>query len=782
MSPHRILSFAVVICAFSSLCSCGGSSSQPPPTVNPTPAIQAISPMSAAAGTNGFTLAITGSNFLSSSVVAWNGSTKQATLVSSSQLAVAISTGDLGTSGTAQITVSNPAPGGGQASTSFMISAPAAPGVTSVSPSALTVGDGPVSLTVSGNNFVMSSVAEWNGSSRPTTYVSNTQLTVAIPASDVASPSASVPITVSTPSPGGGTSNSIPVVVQNPLPSISSLSPSRAVLGGVAFTLTANGSNFVSGATVYWNSVSRVTLFVSSTQLTASILASDLALPSGNSASITVQNPSPSAGVSNATSLGLENPAPQINSISRTSSLAGVSVSITVAGSGFVPGATIQLESQTFPTNFVTLSSLSSQVTASVGSLTLTVTNPSPAAGPSNGIPYTGIAAGPGANLVPVSVDASGNILNGRGARGTISSTGRYYAFNEDVSAGFLRDTCLGVMTGCVATTIQYPMANNPLPCSPAALSTEGVSMDGRYVAYSWDCVTVISNGADLELSDTCLGVSAGCNPKANQLVPSAVPSSGFMLPNAAYIAYGAGNSFGNFTGGLYSTCIGAPPGCSQTSISVTDAFAISVPVPSSDGRYVVYGENQFPNAQTSYKVNLHDSCLGAAPGCAPFDTAVSATGCHSPSISSDAQYIVYICDYNPVTVGTFLQATCLQAASGCSTVPSPVTQPYPSFNQSTPLVSTGGRFVAFAGGGATIMGQLMNTSMVFVYDSCNGAAAGCVKQTVPVSLSSDGAVPNGDCTLAGMSTDGQYLLFSSSASNLTTPSADAYIARNPLF
>src|SRR5260221_92800 len=135
VSPHRIGAFAVVFCAFSSLlCSCGGSSSGPPPIVNPAPAIQSISPMTAAAGTNGFTLTITGSNFLSSSVVAWSGATKQATLVSSSQLTVSISAGDLGTSGTAPITVSNPAPGGGQASTSFTISAPAAPGVTSLSP------------------------------------------------------------------------------------------------------------------------------------------------------------------------------------------------------------------------------------------------------------------------------------------------------------------------------------------------------------------------------------------------------------------------------------------------------------------------------------------------------------------------------------------------------------------------------------------------------------------------------------------------------------------------
>jgi IPT/TIG domain len=162
--------------------------------------------------------------------------------------------------------------------------------------------------------------------------------------------------------------------VQYPLPAIASLSPSTVVLGGPAFTLTVNGSNFVTGATVYWNHVSRVTQFVSSSQLTAAILASDLALPSANSASITVQNPAPSAGVSNAENLVLQNPAPIISAVSPTSGLAGLSIPITVSGSGFVAGATVEVGGQTFPTNTVTASSLNAQITASVGSQTLTQT------------------------------------------------------------------------------------------------------------------------------------------------------------------------------------------------------------------------------------------------------------------------------------------------------------------------------------------------------------------------------------------------------------------------
>ena len=57
-----------------------------------------------------------------------------------------------------------------------------------------------------GSNFVSASVVQWNGSARPTTFVSSTQLTAQIQASDIAA-SGEVAITVFSPPPGGGTSN-----------------------------------------------------------------------------------------------------------------------------------------------------------------------------------------------------------------------------------------------------------------------------------------------------------------------------------------------------------------------------------------------------------------------------------------------------------------------------------------------------------------------------------------------------------------------------------------------
>jgi hypothetical protein len=83
----------------------------------------------------------------------------------------------------------------------------------------------------------------------------------------------------------------------NPLPFIGKpLVPDAVAPGGGSFTLTVNGTGFVSGAVVNWNASPRTTTFVNSKKLTAAILPSDIAM--ANVVSVTVVNPSPGGGAS----------------------------------------------------------------------------------------------------------------------------------------------------------------------------------------------------------------------------------------------------------------------------------------------------------------------------------------------------------------------------------------------------------------------------------------------------------------------------------------------------
>jgi hypothetical protein len=112
-----------------------------------------------------------------------------------------------------------------------------APTLTSLSPAQASAGGSAFTLTVTGSGFVSSSVVQWNGSSRPTTFVSSTQLQAAIAAADIAT-AGTVQVTIQTPTPGGGTSSPVSFsIAAAPALSVSATN----VTGGAAVTVTLTG-------------------------------------------------------------------------------------------------------------------------------------------------------------------------------------------------------------------------------------------------------------------------------------------------------------------------------------------------------------------------------------------------------------------------------------------------------------------------------------------------------------------------------------------------------------
>ena len=107
----------------------------------------------------------------------------------------------------------------------------------------------------------------------------------------------------------------------NPVPVGTSLSPSSTNAGGGQFTLTVNGSNFVASSVVQWNGSGLATTFVNSQQLTATVPSSDIA--TAGTAAVTVMNPPPGGGTSNALTFTINNLVPTATSISPSSKTAG---------------------------------------------------------------------------------------------------------------------------------------------------------------------------------------------------------------------------------------------------------------------------------------------------------------------------------------------------------------------------------------------------------------------------------------------------------------------------
>lgn len=105
-----------------------------PPVPSPVPTLTSLSPASADAGGPSFKLIASGTGFVPSSRVVWDGSHLSTTFVDASTLEATVSTYDAATPRAVGVSVYTPAPGGGtSASRTFEVTRPAQPGVRFVS-------------------------------------------------------------------------------------------------------------------------------------------------------------------------------------------------------------------------------------------------------------------------------------------------------------------------------------------------------------------------------------------------------------------------------------------------------------------------------------------------------------------------------------------------------------------------------------------------------------------------------------------------------------------------
>jgi hypothetical protein len=170
----------------------------------------------------------------------------------------------------------------------------------------------------------------------------------------------------------------------NPIPNITTVSPSTLYVDAATTTITINGSGFLSSSTAsvssYPNNIPLPTTFVSATQIKAQI--PDTVLASQGSISLYVTNPAPGGGMAS-TSLSVIASEPTINNTSPTSIVAGTtSEPILINGQNFMTGATVQWNGTNIPATYLGSTQLQVQPTtaelASAGFVQLSVTNPSP--------------------------------------------------------------------------------------------------------------------------------------------------------------------------------------------------------------------------------------------------------------------------------------------------------------------------------------------------------------------------------------------------------------------
>jgi len=409
---------------------------------------------------------------------------------------------------------------------------------------------------------------------------------------------------------------------------ISYLAPSRASAGGPAFTLTLTGAGFVSATVVQWNGQNRPTTFVSSGQVLAAIPAADIATV--GTAAVNSINPSKGPtdnGLSNTVTFFIDaasNPIPTISSLNKTSVTSpAAQFDLTITGTNFMPSSVVYWNAATLTQLTPNSVSGSTQIVvtipatlvASAGTAVVSVFNPSPGGGTSNGVTFSVlVTSGPtGArSTAPIVAPDAGTVAaagtsGGSGAgmaaldTPAISGNGRFVAYTGFAAGSgggnaqiFLHDTCAGADAGCVAGTTLVSVGANG-SAGDGASSAPAISADGRYVAFSsaagnFTAAGVVS-GRQIYLRDTCLGAAGAC-----------VPGTQLISVDAGGALAGAENIL--------------------PSISASGRFVAFLSVTPSHAGDFSMAATGAPNS--GYRqVFVRDTCIGAA-GCTPQTTRIS--------------------------------------------------------------------------------------------------------------------------------------------------------------
>src|SRR5262249_26099875 len=152
------------------------------------------------------------------------------------------------------------------------------PVITGITP-VLVAGTGNQSISVSGSNFTSTDKAYVNGSIRATTVGGPGLLNATVLGSDITQ-GGTLSITVGDPSVFQGSSAAFQFTVNNPLPSITGISPQNIIAGTSPVPqLTLTGTGLVPVSTGQVNGNPRATSLNSSGNLVVTLTAADIASP-----------------------------------------------------------------------------------------------------------------------------------------------------------------------------------------------------------------------------------------------------------------------------------------------------------------------------------------------------------------------------------------------------------------------------------------------------------------------------------------------------------------------
>ncbi|WP_348261026.1 IPT/TIG domain-containing protein [Telmatobacter sp. DSM 110680] len=386
MKVHRIASLSPLLVLLAVFTGCGGFKGVV------TPTLTSISPATVAAGSQGFTLTATGTNFVSGTQILWNGVAQSTKVVSNTQLTTGVTAAQIASAGSATIRVIKPDTTTSDAMTLTITGSSSQTfSLTSINPYTVAAGSAAFTLTATGVGFASGDSITWNGTAIATSVDSSTQLHATVPAANVVTAGT---ILIAVQDASNNKTNQLPFIVTGGAagtpPTLTSLSPNTSFNNVASVALTANGTGFLSNSVIVWAGTAMPTTFVSATQLTTTIPAAFLTTV--GTENVFVLNPD--STVSNTLPFTITvNPAttPTLTSISPTKSAVGdPGFTLTLNGTNFATGCVAYFGATALPTTVVSSTQLTAQVPASaltaVAEIPVTAKNAQ--SNPSNPIPY----------------------------------------------------------------------------------------------------------------------------------------------------------------------------------------------------------------------------------------------------------------------------------------------------------------------------------------------------------------------------------------------------------
>ncbi|HEY1773879.1 MAG TPA: IPT/TIG domain-containing protein [Gammaproteobacteria bacterium] len=376
---------------------------------NPVPKVTALTPATVTVGAAPFTLQVTGKGFVSNSKVMVGSTAVTTTYASSTVLKAQVDLSAATTGGTYAVSVKNPAPSGGASAALTLDLENAVPVITSISPSSEPVSAQSGQLVVFGTGFQPTSVVQLSGTPLNTTYISHTELVAGIPAGALASP-AYLAVGVSTPAPGGGSSNTATLTAGEIAPFLFWVSPTHLYVGGNADqTLTLRVTQFSSNTLVEWNGTP---LTVTRSSPAGNLLQGgglvQVTVPSNlltvGTATVKAVTPAPGGGsVSQAVAVSIQ--PPEIDSLSPGFvAPGGGDFTLTINGEDFDPSATVLWNGQQLTITLQSSTQIQATVraaeSASSGVASVAVVNPAATGGPS--LPASFAVDSSGTAVVPL--------------------------------------------------------------------------------------------------------------------------------------------------------------------------------------------------------------------------------------------------------------------------------------------------------------------------------------------------------------------------------------------